>query len=123
MQWIKIDEPNIPNSKTEHGYYVVLTNNLPKIVYFEFRDWNSQWHMPRFLRIITIIMQWIDVDDDRPSDEEIVLVVDKFNDFVTLGKYYEDDQGGYFDLMCIEKVEVDSQVTHWMSLPKIILDD
>jgi hypothetical protein len=45
MEWndIKIKQPD---SEKEAGWYVVLINRKPHVVYFGFRNWNSPWQMP-----------------------------------------------------------------------------
>lgn len=61
--------------------------------------------------------KWIDSEEFVPPHQEIVLVADEFNEFVTLGRY--DITKDLFLVMNIDLVEIDSQVTHWMPLPKL----
>lgn len=66
-------------------------------------------------------MQWIDIEEteEYPKHREIVLVADKYNDFVTLGRFIEIGENNFeFQLMFIDEVEVDSQITHWMKCPQ-----
>ena len=63
-------------------------------------------------------MEWVKIEDDLPDNEDIVLVCDKLNEFVSLGRYLEEEDGIYqFELMHIDRVEIDSFITHWMPLP------
>ncbi len=64
-------------------------------------------------------MDWIRVEEDLPAHGDIVLICDEFNSFVSLGKYVEDGDEFYFYLMSIDKVEFDSQITHWTTLPEL----
>ena len=63
-------------------------------------------------------MEWISVEDALPYPDKTVLVCDQLNSFVSLGKLKEDQEDFIFELMYIESVEIDSFVTHWMSLPE-----
>ncbi len=64
-------------------------------------------------------MEWIEVSEDLPEFGMKVLVCDKFNSFVSMGRLIEvqDEENPIFEMMNIEKVEGDSVITHWMSLP------
>ena len=60
---------------------------------------------------------WISIEDQElPPVGEVVLVCDEYNSFVSLGRATED---GEFELMWVSEIEVDSNVTHWMPLPKL----
>jgi hypothetical protein len=65
-------------------------------------------------------MNWISIEDLFPPEGEIVLCCDKHNEFVTIGRMNmdEDGQQGCFELMWIEEVQLDAQITHWMPRPK-----
>lgn len=66
-------------------------------------------------------MQWIDIEktDEYPKHNEIVLVADKYSNFVTLARYIEIDEDRFeFEIMFIDEVEIDSLVTHWMKCPQ-----
>lgn len=60
-------------------------------------------------------MEWINTENYLPEDQEIVLVCDIFNTFISLGKYVKEDDS--FMIMSIEKVQSDSYPSHWMPLP------
>lgn len=62
-------------------------------------------------------MEWIPVTEDLPDLNDIVLVCDEFNDFVSIGKVIKDQDYYRFILMNVEKIEGDTEVTHWMPLP------
>lgn len=63
--------------------------------------------------------EWISLNEWTPYPGQIVLVCDVLNIFVTLGKVIEtENEKIEFDLMHIDNVEIDSQITHWMPLPK-----
>lgn len=61
-------------------------------------------------------MEWIPVTEDLPDLNDIVLVCDEFNDFVSIGKVIKDQDYYRFILMNVEKIEGDTEVTHWMPL-------
>lgn len=60
-------------------------------------------------------MQWIDLEYIVPTDDRIILCCDVYNNFISMGRYLEDEEE--FLLMNIENVEIDTQITHWMPLP------
>lgn len=61
--------------------------------------------------------EWISVEEELPYPNEVVLVCDQLNAFVSLGKLKEEGQDFSFKLMYIEAMEIDSFVTHWMNFP------
>jgi hypothetical protein len=61
--------------------------------------------------------EWINVDQQRPELGEVVLVCDYLSTFVSLARLSEEDNEYVFELMSIDKIENDSEVTHWMPLP------
>lgn len=61
--------------------------------------------------------KWISFDDYIPEDDRRILVCDNLSGFVSFGKYFEEENR--FELMNIEKIEYDSQLTHWMPLPDV----
>ncbi len=67
-------------------------------------------------------MQWIDLREEQPPINENVLVCDKFNSFVSLGKLSEVSEDGEttFFLIGIDDVPIDAFITHWMLLPSPI---
>lgn len=60
-------------------------------------------------------MEWINLEVKYPIHGEIVLCCDIFNNFVSIGRYDEEEDN--FMLMWIDDIEIDSQATHWMPLP------
>lgn len=63
-------------------------------------------------------MEWIDVKKQRPKNKQTILVCDMHGDFVTMGRYFEDED--MFMLMNAENLEPDSYPTHWMPIPEPI---
>ena len=58
---------------------------------------------------------WISLEHLLPENNQIVLCCDVLNKFVSLGRYLlEKDE---LELMFIDKVQIDSVITHWMPLP------
>ena len=67
--------------------------------------------------------EWIHVEDKLPNPEEIVLVCDELNNFVSLGRLKDLGDDYCFHVMHIDRIEIDSETTHWMPLPKSPLND
>jgi len=44
-QWIDIKQ-NPLNSDNDEGWYVVLVGRKAHVVYFAFRNWQRDWHIP-----------------------------------------------------------------------------
>ena len=66
--------------------------------------------------------EWISVEKDLPYLNEIVLVCDELNEFISLGRLVqstEDENLGDFEMIWIDKMECDSVPTHWMPLPSL----
>ena len=62
-------------------------------------------------------MEWIVAEELIPLGNPIVLVCDRLNDFVTLGRYVEEENT--FVVMNLDNIEIDSVITHWMPLPEL----
>lgn len=67
------------------------------------------------------MMNWISIIDDLPNDNNLVLCCDVYNDFITFGIYIENEN--CFELIRVDGVEVDSEITHWMPLPELPKDE
>ncbi len=60
---------------------------------------------------------WISLEHQLPENNQVVLCCDILNKFVSLGRYLKKEDE--FELMFIDKIEIDSVTTHWMPLPEI----
>ena len=72
-------------------------------------------------------MNWIDIYDKFPNLNEVVLISDEINKFVSIGMLIkedlsidlEDDKNDTsFKIMYLEEMTTDYFVTHWMPLPE-----
>lgn len=64
--------------------------------------------------------EWIDLFVAWPEPGRIVLVCDKYNSFVTLGRMIIDENDeGTVVTMYLDDLEIDSLITHWMPLPGV----
>lgn len=61
-------------------------------------------------------MEWINMQDEKPPNEITVLCCDIYNYFTSIGMYIESEDE--FILMYVEKIQEDTQITHWMPLPE-----
>lgn len=62
-------------------------------------------------------MNWIKTEEYFPHDQQIVLICDIYNNFVTMARYLEEED--IFEMMHVQEIEIDSYPTHWMPLPNL----
>lgn len=62
-------------------------------------------------------MNWISFNDETPPDNTRILVCDWISGFISFAKYFHEIDR--FELMNIEHIEYDSDLTHWMPLPAL----
>lgn len=59
--------------------------------------------------------EWISLHDELPEENIVIIVCDNISGFVSFAKFFEETNE--FELMYIDKIEGDSNITHWMPLP------
>ena len=62
-------------------------------------------------------MNWINIENEYPENNQIVLVVDYISKIISLSLYHEDENEFSFEIMNMIDIDHDYCVTHWMPLP------
>lgn len=68
-------------------------------------------------KIFENLIHWIDVDDDIPEKNEMVLVCDSINEITAVAVLIEDENCLHWDSIYRKDVDPDWEITHWAKLP------
>ena len=63
-------------------------------------------------------VNWISIEQKFPPVNQMALVCDYINEFISLGKIEETADGLNLIMMGMDEI-LDCEVTHWMILPKL----
>lgn len=68
-------------------------------------------------------MTWYDITEEYPDDNDVVLVCDILNKFISVAKFVKENENVYHFLVAhLENPDENIRITHWMCLPSLPME-